>query len=242
MTALSTRAISTARRTSALFCATFGSGQPLLLIHGFGASGALFQPLIPALALRHTVIVPDLRGHGNSRRLPLADGLARFAADLDDLLDLLRVGPAFVIGHAAGAAIAQQLALDCPTRVAGLVLVSATACGATSRVRPAERIRSGLAGLVSRSGSAGDYTAEAGERLIQSFDSRPWLGQLDVPALVVAGAADTVAPPQQAREIASRLPFARLEIIPNAGHWLIQTHPERLLDVTLRWLREESAA
>ncbi|HWQ14011.1 MAG TPA: alpha/beta fold hydrolase, partial [Roseiflexaceae bacterium] len=92
MTALSSRALPLARRTSALYCATYGRGTPLLLVHGLGSSGAAFDQLVPALAQRHTVIVPDLRGHGNSRRLPLADSVGRLAADLDDLLDLLGAG------------------------------------------------------------------------------------------------------------------------------------------------------
>ncbi len=46
-TTVTPRAISAARRASALYCAVYGSGAPLLLVHGLGASGAIFQPLIP---------------------------------------------------------------------------------------------------------------------------------------------------------------------------------------------------
>ena len=242
MTALTTRALPVARRTSALYCATYGRGTPLLLIHGFGASGAVFDQLVPSLAARHTVIIPDLRGHGNSSRLPLADSIGRLAADLDDLLDLLGSGPAFVFGHGGGGAVAQQLTRDHPGRVRGLVLTCACACGVARRPTGVAGLR-GLAGLLRDRGErAGACSSTSGDRLLQSFDSRPWLAQLGVPALVVTGDADTQVAPQQARELTARLPLAQLEVIPGAGHWLIQTHAERLVDLTLSWIRQQESA
>jgi 3-oxoadipate enol-lactonase len=242
MTALSSRARPAARRSSALYCASYGRGTPVLLIHGFGASGAAFEALVPALAADHTVLVPDLRGHGNSRRLPLADSISRLAGDLDDLLDLLALGPAFVLGHAGGAAVAQQLTRDFPGRVRGLVLACACARGASAHPSTVSRLR-GLTGLLRDRGErAGGCSTEAGDRLLASFDSRPWLRQLDVPALVVAGANDDVTPVQQARELAAGLPRASLAVIPGAGHWLVETHPDRLLGVVMPWLQQQEVA
>jgi non-heme chloroperoxidase len=242
MTALSTRAHNVARRSSALYCATYGRGTPLMLIHGFGANGATFDGLVATLAARHTVLVPDLRGHGNSRRLPLADSIGRLAADLDDLLDLLGAGPAFVFGHSGGAAVAQQLAHDHPGRVRGLLLTCGVARGAAARTGAAGRLR-GLSGLLRDRGErAGGCSNEAGQRLLASFDSRAWLRRLDMPALVVAGANDTVVPLQQARELAAGLPRATLDVIPGAGHWLVETHAERLLDTVVPWLSRQEAA
>ena len=80
-TTLSPRAIPAARRASALYCATHGSGTPLLLVHGLGVSGAVFEPLLPTLSARYQTVVPDLRGHGQSRRLPSPDNIERLAAD-----------------------------------------------------------------------------------------------------------------------------------------------------------------
>ena len=52
MGTLAPRALSAARRASALYCGVHGGGTPLLLIHDLGASGAMFQPLLPRLARR----------------------------------------------------------------------------------------------------------------------------------------------------------------------------------------------
>jgi len=75
MTTLAPRAISASRRASALYCNVYGSGTPLLLVHGLGTSGAVFQSLLPALSARYQVIVPDLRGHRHSRCLPGPDSV-----------------------------------------------------------------------------------------------------------------------------------------------------------------------
>jgi 3-oxoadipate enol-lactonase/4-carboxymuconolactone decarboxylase len=73
-------------------------------------------------------------------------------------------------------------------------------------------------------------------RALLSFDSRSWLSALACPALIVAGARDTAATPQHARELAQALPNASLHALPDAGHWLVKTHPEALLAAVMPWL------
>jgi 3-oxoadipate enol-lactonase len=264
MTTFASRAIPAARRASALYCAIHGRGSPLLLVHGLGVSGAVFQPLLPALAARYQVIVPDLRGHGRSRCLPGPDSAARLADDIENLLDLLGVTSCFVLGYASGGAVAQQLVHDHPARVRGLALVCSYARSAAtlreqieSRLRP-ELFRligaRGMSRLAAHSGCprgapADDYTfvrdtiaTNNGQRIapiarsLLAFDSRPWLQELTCPALVVAGAADTTTPAHHARELAASIPSAELRMIPHAGHWLIKTHTAALLDIVLPWL------
>jgi magnesium chelatase accessory protein len=85
---------------------------PILLLHGLGASGHSFRRMIPSLAARHRVLVPDLPAQGLTRagarnRL----GLESMAEDLTALCAALEAPPAAIIGHSAGAAIALQMAL-----------------------------------------------------------------------------------------------------------------------------------
>ena len=100
-----------------------GEGPCLLLLHGTGAATHSWRDLAPLLAQDFTVIAPDLPGHGFSEALPSSQmslpGIARAAADL---LRALRVAPALVVGHSAGAAILAQMCLD--THIAPDVLVS----------------------------------------------------------------------------------------------------------------------
>ncbi|HMO57477.1 MAG TPA: alpha/beta fold hydrolase [Roseiflexaceae bacterium] len=234
MTVMSLRAIPVARRTSALYCATYGRGTPVLLIHGFGATGALFQPIVPDLAAKYQVLLPDLRGHGNSRRLPVADSIDRLADDLQDLLDLLGSVPAIVVGHAAGAAIAMQLAHAVPQQVRGLILIGAQA---DQPRRPAlGRVRS----LFGRSGEAGAHAVDAGAQLLTGFDCRPWLGTLQQPTLVIAGINDTLVPQVRARELVLQIRSAKLASPPAVCDSLPQTQPQGLLDRMLPWLAQHA--
>ncbi len=107
-----------------LSCYVMGNGDPLLLLHGLGASKVSWLPLLGDLADKHQVIVPDLPGHGESEK-PVTDYSPRFyARALRHLLDELAVDQAFVVGNSMGGRIALELALRSPTRVAGLGLLS----------------------------------------------------------------------------------------------------------------------
>ena len=101
-----------------------GSGPVLLLLHGIGDSGRSWIPLMRPLAERFTVVVPDLLGHGESAK-PRADySLAAYANGMRDLLDVLDIDTASVVGHSLGGGVAAQLTYQHPTRVERLALVS----------------------------------------------------------------------------------------------------------------------
>jgi len=91
-----------------LFAEALGAGSPtLILLHGAGANGAVFKPLLRELAWPARVIVPDLRGHGRSPH-GKHYGLAQHAADIADLLEPnARV---HVVGHSMGGAVGLILA------------------------------------------------------------------------------------------------------------------------------------
>jgi pimeloyl-ACP methyl ester carboxylesterase len=88
-----------------------GSGEPLLFIHGLGATAASWAFQVPAFAAGYRVITYDLRGHGRSAHPPGPYAIARFAADARALLTALDASPAHVVGLSLGGAIAFQLAL-----------------------------------------------------------------------------------------------------------------------------------
>lgn len=87
-----------------------GQGPVLLLLHGTGAATHTWRAMLPLLAQHHTVIAPDLPGHGFTRGRPkLGLTLAGMAGALADLMERMDAQPALVVGHSAGAAIALQL-------------------------------------------------------------------------------------------------------------------------------------
>jgi magnesium chelatase accessory protein len=90
-----------------------GSGPPLLLLHGTGASVHSWRGIMPLLAERHDVIAADLPRHAfTTGHDAYAMSLPAMAREVARLLEALKVAPAAIVGHSAGAAIALQLALD----------------------------------------------------------------------------------------------------------------------------------
>jgi pimeloyl-ACP methyl ester carboxylesterase len=101
-----------------------GRGPALLLLHGIGDSSETWREIIPILARTHTVIAPDLLGHGRSDK-PRADySVAAYANGMRDLLSVLGVDRATVIGHSLGGGVAMQFAYQYPERCERLVLIS----------------------------------------------------------------------------------------------------------------------
>src|SRR5260370_12340903 len=101
-----------------------GRGPALLLIHGIGDSSDTWAPLVDTLAHTHTVIAPALLGHGRSEK-PRADySVAAYANAMRDLLSVIGVDRATVIGHSFGGGVAMQFAYQYPERCERLVLVS----------------------------------------------------------------------------------------------------------------------
>ncbi len=106
-----------------------GAGPPLVLIHGIGDSSATWAPVIGELSRRHLVIAPDLLGHGNSDK-PRADySVAAYANGVRDLLGVLGVERATLVGHSLGGGVAMQFAYQFPERTERLVLVGSGGAG-----------------------------------------------------------------------------------------------------------------
>ncbi len=229
---------------------------PLVLIHGAGGTRLHWPPTMRRLP-GADVYALDLPGHGDAPG-PGRATIAGYRQAVVDWMQALELPPAVVIGHSMGGALALALALDAPARVAGIVLVGT---GARLRVHPLllEATASDgvpmetLATLVSWW-----YSADASPRLrvlasrglaatnasvlhddflaCDGFDVMDRLGTIDRPALVVVGEDDPMTPVKYARFLAEKLPGARLEIIPGAGHMVMLEQPAAVERVLADWL------
>lgn len=240
-----------------------GAGPPLLLVHGLMAAGAIFEPILDALAARHRVIVPDLRGHGNSRGMAAPYTAARLAADLSRLLDHIGVAETAVLGYSHGGAVAQQLALDDPKRCSRLVLACTYALNAENL---RERFEGQLTPLLIHvlgmqrfarlvvSRGLKQLGPERAKRLVEliaaqdddamvsawrgmmAFDSRPRLSEIRCPTLIVAGTNDRAVPAHHARTLHAGIRGSRQVAVNGADHALLWTHPGELAQMTNEFL------
>jgi pimeloyl-ACP methyl ester carboxylesterase len=106
-----------------------GSGPVLLLIHGMGGTFENWQAVIEPLARAHTVVAPDLPGHGSSAPGAGDYSIGALAAGLRDLLIALGHERATLVGHSLGGGIAMQFAYQFPEMTERLVLVSSGGLG-----------------------------------------------------------------------------------------------------------------
>jgi 3-oxoadipate enol-lactonase len=248
---------------------TGGDGPVVMLLHGWmanadlnwcGAYGALADAGYRVLAIDH-------RGHGRGLRALVPFRLGDCAADAAAVLRTLDFAPALVVGYSMGGAIAQLVARDHRDVVRGLVCSgtaqhwqesdsrrlwrSMGALGLALSVAPRTSWRSGLrrvgledsprtAWLQSEMlrQSARDM-AEAGRELGR-FDSRPWLGGVDVPAAVVLTSRDTAVAPRKQRELAAALGAQVFEV--PLGHLDLNTKADRYNPALLRALTAVSSA
>lgn len=106
-----------------------GQGPVILLIHGMAGSSRTWRDVMPLLARHFTVLAPDLLGHGESAK-PVGDySLGAYASGLRDLLGVLGIDRASVLGQSLGGGVAMQLAYQHPEIAERLILVGSGGLG-----------------------------------------------------------------------------------------------------------------
>jgi len=111
-----------------IFALTGGDGPPLLLLHGFPQTHVMWRDVAEKLVSRFSLVIPDLRGYGDSKGPPPDAEHRRYskrmmAADMVGVMSALGHDAFFVAGHDRGGRVAYRLALDCPERVAKLAVL-----------------------------------------------------------------------------------------------------------------------
>ena len=102
-----------------------GSGPAVVLLHGYAETGHMWNPLMPLLAKTHTVIVPDLRGAGDSSKPDTGYEKKNMAVDIHELVKSLGIAKASVVGHDIGLMVAYAYAAQFPAETDRVVLMDA---------------------------------------------------------------------------------------------------------------------
>jgi len=211
----------------------YGSGEPLLLIHGNGQSIVDMQFQIAYFAQDYKVIVADNRGHGKSGLGTDHLTYVQMVEDYNDLLDQLGVSGANVIGWSDGGILALLLAIEHPDKVGKMAIMGAN-------LRPDQTaIEAWVPGLLQPVSDtvdemiASEDTSEDWQHHRQIFDlllTQPdipveSLQGIQAPVLVIAGDKDIIRV-THTLEIFDNLPRAHLAILPGQTHWAPVTDPE----------------
>lgn len=220
-----------------------GKGTPLLLIHGFPLDHHLWDEIVPLLEDTFDLIIPDLRGFGESSMGDAPDDLDTYASDVAGLLDYLGIEQAAIAGHSMGGYIALAFVRLYPERVRGLGLVASQVLAdtperregryksaadvaangiesvvdaMTTKFTPDERLQAYARQSMERQQPAA-YT-RALRAMAERRDSTPLLSTFKFPVVIVHGDADALVPIDRAREVKEALPQAHLVEIGGAGH------------------------
>lgn len=105
-----------------------GNGPPLLLLHGYPQTHVMWHKIAPRLAQDFTVVAPDLRGYGDSDKLPgdpehAAYAKRAMAQDQVEVMQRLGFETFYLVGHDRGARVSHRLTLDHPQRVQKLAVL-----------------------------------------------------------------------------------------------------------------------
>lgn len=208
-----------------------GSGPPLILLHGFTLTGEQWEPFVPELAQRFTLIIPDLPGHGASDRLPSPFSCQRTADLMFGLLDQLGIRRVRGIGHSAGAVTLLHMAARQPERLEAMALVA----GAHRLALAGREELAGLSYAAQDDDSRDLYLRlhpggqSQAEFLFQELNSLAdnyrdfsfspeYLATLKTPTLLMWGDRDPYFPLEFALEMYRAIPAALLWVVPGQGH------------------------
>jgi pimeloyl-ACP methyl ester carboxylesterase len=122
-----------------VFYTIVGSGSPVLLLHGFGEDGTIWQNQIAALQADYQLLIPDIPGSGLSPALPGTPGIDSFAEAMASILLAEQIASCTILGHSMGGYIALAMAEKYPHLLTGLGLIHSTAFADTEAKKEARQ-------------------------------------------------------------------------------------------------------
>ena len=249
-----------------LFYEEVGQGYPVVLLHGFPLNHAIWKPVAELLKGHARVIMPDLRGHGQS---PVVEGdpsMRLMAEDVRLLLTNLGIQKAVIAGHSMGGYISLAFARAYPHCLGGLAMVASQAEADTTEKRQARYItieevgrkgvrvvaRKMLAKLTTRKDLAPELlemmlkTPKKGmiaalKAMAERPDALEWLGEISAPAAVLGGLNDELIPIEHSRTMAQMLTRGWLVEIPQASHLPMMEAPQAVADALIQLVNMAAA-
>ena len=219
---------------------SWGSGPPLVLLHGGFGSNAAWEPQAPALAEHFGVVAPERRGHGHTPDAPGPITYELMTRDTIGFIEAVVRGPAHLVGWSDGGNVALMVAIERPDLVSKLVAISANfdVSGVVPEMEEAARSMTAdgpeLAFPRSEYGSISpdgpEHWPVVFEKVKRMVMSEPTLDpkeleSITAPTLVVA-ADDDLVRLEHTIELYRSIPGAQLAIVPGASHMVVLEKPD----------------
>lgn len=234
-----------------------GSGQIVVVLHGWGTNAKNMERVVSSLTQTYTVIAIDLPGFGESEQPHEVWGVGEYAWFVKNLLEKLDIDDVYsIIGHSFGGRICIKAVSEQILSPEKIVLIG------SAGVKHSESLRNMSYRLVAKSGKAflslpglSRYSHKARKRLYESTGSTDYVQsgtmkdiflatinedlsqnapKITVPTLLVWGEDDDQAPIEDARFFRGAIPNSELKVIPGAGHFVHNEHPEQVN----RWIKD----
>lgn len=229
-----------------------GKGTPLVLVHGYPFDHSIWNEVASQLEKDFDLILPDLRGFGESTTVNVPYSMTDIATDLAAVLDSLGIEKAAFAGHSMGGYVALAFAKVFPNRVSGLALVSSqvaadtperkegryktaadvkqkgvqiVADSMTDKLSANQGVREFIRPLVGKQSVAG--VAGALGAMAEREDLTSFIASFSRPLVLIHGDADELIPIDRAREVKALAPSAYLSELMGAGHMLMMEMPEQ---------------
>ncbi|MHB8952091.1 MAG: alpha/beta fold hydrolase [Pirellulaceae bacterium] len=214
-----------------MYYETYGEGEPLVMLHGFGGSGANWKSFVDVFAERYKLIIPDLRGHGRSTNPPNKFTHRQAALDVYALLDELKIDKFRGMGISTGGMTLIHMATQQPKRAEAIVLIGATIYFPEQAREIMQQAT--VEGLTERDWEARRRVHKNGDDQIRalinqfhgfkdSYDDMnftpPYLSSIEARTFVIHGDRDQFFPVSIPMEMYRSIPHSYLWIIPNGGH------------------------
>lgn len=238
-----------------------GNGAPLVLLHGYPLDHTIWKEVVPLLEDDFDLILPDLRGFGQSDLVQEQYSIADMAVDVAALLDELGIEKTYIAGHSMGGYISLAFVRNYPERVLGLGLIASQALGdtperrdgryasaeeimrtgvgpvvenMTPKLTPNEEVQAAVRPVISEQQPVG--LANAMKAMAERLDSTLVVPAFPFPVVLVHGTADELIPVDRAREIKAALKPAYLVELSGVGHMPMLEDPRETAETLRKFL------
>lgn len=213
-----------------MYCEIYGTGKPLLMIHGNGGSISSFENNIPYFSKKYKVIIADSRSQGKSKDEGDSLSFEMMADDEAALLDVLQVNSAYVLGWSDGGIVALLLAMRHPEEVMKLASTGANlwtdSSAIISSVWEDDKVT-----FESLENNQPTNDQEKNNKKLFLLDwlqpniSLSELHEIKCPSLIIGGDHDIIKT-EHTTVIYQNIPNAELWIVPNSGHGTLVEHKD----------------